>query len=150
MGGNKDPSIEFLDFDHQGDDGVAVREVQTYTSLLGVTANSSLYKTATSYSYTLNITTFTAECQEPRNVNQTDVASPSPGSQFVLEVPSQVGTITQLAMSLITFPTLTYAVVRDCTETWTEDGDYSESWIRSEAVDPCLEKVRPINMYLTV
>ncbi|PVF90958.1 hypothetical protein CPB86DRAFT_820905, partial [Serendipita vermifera] len=39
----KIPSIEYLDFDHQGDDGAVVGDVPTYTSLLGIPMNSTAY-----------------------------------------------------------------------------------------------------------
>ncbi|PVF95162.1 hypothetical protein CPB86DRAFT_799936 [Serendipita vermifera] len=116
-GSIKIPSIESLDFDHQGEDGVAVGEVQTYSSLLGITMNSTTYKTELNYSYTLNTTAFTAECQEPRTVNQTIVPSPSPGSRFVLETQPPVDTTIRRNISLITFPDVRSAMVHNCTIT---------------------------------
>ncbi|PVF90934.1 hypothetical protein CPB86DRAFT_820932, partial [Serendipita vermifera] len=42
-GAVKIPSIEYLDFDPQDDDGAAVGDVPTYTSLLGIPMNSTAY-----------------------------------------------------------------------------------------------------------
>ncbi|PVF92566.1 hypothetical protein CPB86DRAFT_801899 [Serendipita vermifera] len=64
-GAIKIPSIESLDFDRQDDDGVVVGDVLTYTSLLGIPINSTAYKTASKYSFTLNTTAFSAQCEEP-------------------------------------------------------------------------------------
>ncbi|PVF95172.1 hypothetical protein CPB86DRAFT_603960 [Serendipita vermifera] len=116
-GSIKIPSLESIDFSHQGDDGVAVGEVQTYSSLLGIPLNSTVYKTAFSYSFTLNTTAFTTQCQEPKTVNSTDVPSPSPGSQFILETHTPVGALTRRNVSLITFPDLREAAVHNCTIT---------------------------------
>ncbi|PVF92565.1 hypothetical protein CPB86DRAFT_801898, partial [Serendipita vermifera] len=64
-GGIKIPSIESLDFDRQDDDGVAVGEILSYTSLLGVPINSTAYKAASKYSFSLNTTAFSAQCEQP-------------------------------------------------------------------------------------
>lgn len=64
-GAIKIPSIEDLDFDHQDDDGVAVGDAPTYTSLLGIPINSTVYKTALNYSFILNTTAFATQCERP-------------------------------------------------------------------------------------
>ncbi|PVF91265.1 hypothetical protein CPB86DRAFT_820625, partial [Serendipita vermifera] len=84
-GAIKIPSIEALDFDHQDDDGVAVGNVTTYTSLIGIPTNSTAYKTATNYTFTLNATAFTTQCQEPKTINATTAPRPKDRASFVLE-----------------------------------------------------------------
>ncbi|PVF90809.1 hypothetical protein CPB86DRAFT_803285, partial [Serendipita vermifera] len=105
-GAIKIPSIESLDFDHQDDDGVAVGDVSSYTSLIGIPTNSRPYKTAANYTFTLNATTFTTQCHEPKTVNQTAVPIPRDGSSFALETQSsgpRLYEVTERNISLITF-----------------------------------------------
>ncbi|PVF95158.1 hypothetical protein CPB86DRAFT_788342 [Serendipita vermifera] len=120
-GAVKIPSIESINFNHQDDDGVAVGDVSSYTSLIGIPIGSTTYKTVTNYTFTLNATTFTTQCQEPKTIDGIDVPYPADGGSFVLEtqfIPPRPYTITvtERNISLITFsPGLSYAVIHNCT-----------------------------------
>ncbi|PVF95159.1 hypothetical protein CPB86DRAFT_875906 [Serendipita vermifera] len=120
-GAIKTPSIEALDFDHQGDDGVAVGDVSNYMSLIGIPINSTVYKVANNYTFTLNATVFTTQCQEPESRNSLEVPYLIDGVSFTLETqyttrkPYEV-IVTQRNISSITFaPQTEYAVIHNCT-----------------------------------
>ncbi|PVF95155.1 hypothetical protein CPB86DRAFT_875902 [Serendipita vermifera] len=117
-GGIKIPSIEFLDFDHQDDDGVVVGDVSNYTSLLGIPVNSTAFTATSNYTFTLNTTVFTTRCEEPQVFGRDDVGYPSYTKPFYLETQPIPGTATERGVSLITYPfELNGGVVNNCTIT---------------------------------
>ncbi|PVF95156.1 hypothetical protein CPB86DRAFT_788341 [Serendipita vermifera] len=116
-GAVKIPSIESLDFDHQDDDGVPVKDVLSYISLLGIPISSTAYKNASSYSFTLDAVAFTTQCDEPKIFRVDDVL-PDNSTTFSLETHifgSETDKDLQRNITLMTYPyQATMSVVHHC------------------------------------
>jgi hypothetical protein len=104
-GGIKIPSIDSLDFDHQGDDGVVVTGSSGYASLLGVPVNTTTCANASDCIFTMNTTTFTAQCEGPKIFGADFMRAPNNGAPFILESPAHLrgDNMTSTNISMITF-----------------------------------------------
>jgi hypothetical protein len=127
-GGIKIPSLDPLDFDHQGEDGVAITGSPGYASLLGVPVNMKTCANAAKFTFNMNTTIFTAHCEEPKIFDTDFMAFPRHNGPFILKTPrTHAPEVTILNISMISFAgdivfsrstnewSRTNVIVHDCT-----------------------------------